>query len=169
MLWSWWAISGLLWVWRNRRGPHLEGRQDRRLPLRFVLRQQCPCSVGAGESGLVLSEEGNSACLSSCSGSLSPLVELCVETAGVSGRCTGVSVPLRVVPSLTGWPSKRRPGIGFSSTADREIRVVQHGAPATTFLRSERLTYLPSKILSRFDLTGSGSKRKTSLILVLIC
>ena len=131
MLWSWWAISGLLWVWRNRRGPHLEGRQDRRLPLRFVLRQQCPCSVGAGESGLVLSEEGNSACLSSCSGSLSPLVELCVETAGVSGRCTGVSVPLRVVPSLTGWPSKRCPGIGFSSTADREIRVVQHGAPAT--------------------------------------
>ena len=63
MLWSWWAISGLLWVWRNRRGPHLEGRQDLRLPLRFVLQQQCPCSVGAGESGLVLSEEGNSACL----------------------------------------------------------------------------------------------------------
>ena len=25
----------------------------------------------------------------------------------------------------------RCPGIGFSSTADREIRVVQHGAPAT--------------------------------------
>ena len=24
MLWSWWAISGLLWVWRNRRGPHLK-------------------------------------------------------------------------------------------------------------------------------------------------
>ena len=46
MLWSWWAISGLLWVWRNRRGPHLKGRQDLRLPLRFVLRQQCPCSVG---------------------------------------------------------------------------------------------------------------------------
>ena len=79
MLWSWWAISGLLWVWRNRRGPHLEGRQDLRLPLRFVLRQQCPCSIGAGESGLVLSEEGNSACLSSCSGSLSPLVELCAK------------------------------------------------------------------------------------------
>ena len=27
-----------------------------------------------------------------------------------------------------GWPSKRCPGIGFSSTADREIRVVQHGS-----------------------------------------
>ena len=130
MLWSWWAISGLLWVWRNRRGPHLEGRQDLRLPLCFVLRQLCPCSVGAVESGLVLSEEGNPAGLSSCSGGLRPLVELRVEPAGLCRRCTGVAVPLRVVPSLTGWPSKRCPGIGFSSTADREIRVVQHGAPA---------------------------------------
>ena len=34
--------------------------------------------VGTGESGLVLSEEGNSACLSRCSGGLSPLVPLCV-------------------------------------------------------------------------------------------
>ena len=33
-------------------------------PLRFVLRQQCPCTFGAGESGLVLSEEGNPAGLS---------------------------------------------------------------------------------------------------------
>ena len=32
-------------------------------------------------------------------------VELCVEPAGVSGRCTGVAVPLRVVPSATGLPS----------------------------------------------------------------
>ena len=28
-----------------------------------------------------------------------PLVELCVEPAGLCGRCTGVAVPLRVVPS----------------------------------------------------------------------
>ena len=83
---------------RRLRGPHLEGRQDRRLPLRFVLRQQCPCSVGAGESGLILSEEGNSACLSSCSGSLSPLVELCVETAGVSGRSRLAGRFLATVP-----------------------------------------------------------------------
>ena len=27
------------------------------------------------------------------------LVELCVEPAGLCGRCTGVAVPLRVVPS----------------------------------------------------------------------
>ena len=42
-------------------------------------------------------EEGNPAGLSSCSGGLRPLVELCVEPAGLCGRCTGVAVPLRVV------------------------------------------------------------------------
>ena len=44
-------------------------------------------------------EEWISACLSSYSRSDRPLVELCVEPAGFSGRCTGMSVPLRVVPS----------------------------------------------------------------------
>ena len=34
--------------------------------------------------------------------------------AGLCGRCTGVAVPLRVVPSPTGLPSKRGPGLGFS-------------------------------------------------------
>ena len=62
-----------------------EGR-NLRLPLRFRLRPQGPCRVGTGESGIVLSEEGNSACLSRCSGELRPLVELCVEPAGVSGN-----------------------------------------------------------------------------------
>ena len=38
-------------------------------------------------------EEWISACLSSCSRSDRPLVELCVEPSGFSGRCTGVSVP----------------------------------------------------------------------------
>ena len=37
-------------------------------------------------AGLVLSEEGNPAGLSSCSGGLRPLVELCVEPAGLCGR-----------------------------------------------------------------------------------
>ena len=32
--------------------------------------------------------------------------KLCVEPAGVSRRCMGVSVPLRLVPSPTGLPSK---------------------------------------------------------------
>ena len=34
---------------------------------RFGLRPQGPCRVGTGESGLVLTEEGNPAGLSSCS------------------------------------------------------------------------------------------------------
>ena len=42
-----------------------------------------------------------------------------------------VSVLLRVVPSSTGLPSKRCLGIGFSSSADREIGVFQHVAPPT--------------------------------------
>ena len=78
-----------------------------------------------------MSEEGNPAGLSSCSGGLRPLVELCVEPAGFSGQCTGLSVPLRVVPSPTGLPSKRCPGIGFLSRADWEIGVVRHVAPPT--------------------------------------
>ena len=48
-----------------------------------------------------------------------------------SGRCTGVSEPFRVVPSSTGFPSKRCPGIGFFSRADHEIGVFQHVAPPT--------------------------------------
>ena len=84
-----------------------------------------------GESGLVLSEEGNPAGLSSCSGGLRPLVELCVEPAGLCGRCTGVAVPLRVVPSPTGLPSKRGPGLGSFSRADRGIGGVRPVAPPT--------------------------------------
>ena len=61
------------------------GGRTVRLPLGFGLRPQGPCRVGTGESGLVLSEEGNTACLPRCSMALKPLVELCVEPAGVSG------------------------------------------------------------------------------------
>ena len=59
------------------------GGRNLRLPLCFGLRPQGPCRVGTGESGLVLSEEGNPAGLSSCSGGLRPLVELSVEPAGL--------------------------------------------------------------------------------------
>lgn len=107
------------------------GGRNLRLPLRFGLRPQGPCRVGTGESGLVLSEEGNPAGLSSCSGGLRPLVELCVEPAGLCGRCTGVAVPLRVVPSPTGLPSKRGPGLGSFSRADRGIGGVRPVAPPT--------------------------------------
>ena len=111
----------------------LISRGDRklRLPLLFGLQPQGPCRVGTGESGLVLSEEGNPAGLSSCSGGLRPLVELCVEPAGLCGRCTGVAVPLRVVPSPTGLPSKRGPGLGSFSRADRGIGGVRPVAPPT--------------------------------------
>ena len=61
------------------------GGRNLRLPLGFGLRLHGPCSVGTGESCLVLSEEWNSGYLSSCSGSLRPLVELCVDPAGFSG------------------------------------------------------------------------------------
>ena len=44
-------------------------------------------SMGSHRVGRV-SEEGNPAGLSSCSGGLRPLVELCVEPAGLCGRCT---------------------------------------------------------------------------------
>ena len=37
-------------------------------------------------------EEGNPEVLSSCSGGLRALVELCVEPAGLCGRCTGCGV-----------------------------------------------------------------------------
>ena len=40
-------------------------------------------------------------------------------------------MPLRVVPSPTGLPSKRCPGIGFLSRADRKIGVVRHVEPHT--------------------------------------
>ena len=57
-------------------------------------------------------EEGNPAGLSSCSGGLRPLVELCVEPAGLCGRCTGVAgisglhsrLPRGVMPRLEGKP-----------------------------------------------------------------
>ena len=54
-----------------------------------------------------------------------------MEPEGFSGRCTGESVPLHVVPSPKGLPSKTCPGIGFFSRADREIGVVRHVAPPT--------------------------------------
>ena len=75
--------------------------------------------------------EENGSLPSSCAWGDRPRVELCVEPVGFSGRCMGVSVPLRVVPSSTGLPSKGCPGIGFLSRADRAIGVFRHVAPPT--------------------------------------
>ena len=43
----------------------------------------------------------------------------------------GVSVPICVLPSSTGLPSKRYPYIGFLSKADREIRAFWHVSQPT--------------------------------------
>ena len=111
------------------------------VPLHFWLRLQGPCRVGTGESGLVL-----------CGGmDLRLPLELFTRwqatcraicgTCGFSLRYSGVLVPLRVVPSSTGLPSKRFPGIGFFSRADQEIGVFRHVAPPTRL----RLEFPPEK------------------------
>ena len=53
--------------------------------------------------------------------------------SGLCGRCTGVAVPLRVVPSPPGLPSKRDPGLGSLSRADRGIGGVRNVAPPIPF------------------------------------
>ena len=93
--------------------------------------RRVPAEYGQESHASSSVEEWISACLSSCSRSDRPLVELCVEPAGFSRRCTGVSVPLRVVPSSKGLPSKRCPGIGFFSRAYQKIGVFQHVVPPT--------------------------------------
>ena len=115
-------MSGILWSWEWPLGT----------PLGFVQWKRSSSPVEAGTSGFLsisdsdhrvpaeLGQESqasswveawNSACLSSCSRGYSPLVELYLEPAGFSGRCTGVSVPLRVVIASTGWHWKRCPGM----------------------------------------------------------
>ena len=69
-------------------------------------------------------------------------------TFGFSGRCPGVSVPLRVVSSSTGLHSKRCPGIGFLSRGDWEIGVFWNVA-ATTRLRFKFL--LKTGLILRCD------------------
>ena len=93
--------------------------------------RRVPAEYGQESHASSSVEEWISACLSSCSRSDRPLVELCVEPAGFSRRCRGVSVPLRVVPSSKGLPSKRCPGIGFFSRAYQKIGVFQHVVPPT--------------------------------------
>ena len=65
------------------------------LPLGLALGSPIFPSGCEGKLGVALEslqgEEGNPAGLSSCSGGLRPLVELCVEPAGLCGRCTGVA------------------------------------------------------------------------------
>ena len=81
--------------------------------------RRVPAELGQESQASSCKEEWNSACLSSYSRGDRQLVELCLESAGLSRRCTRVSVPLRVVASSTGLPFKRCPGIGFLSRVDR--------------------------------------------------
>ena len=50
-----------------------------------------------------------------------------VEPAGLCGRCTGVAVPLRVVPSPTGLPSKR----GVTSIMPDSVNPVDCSLPGS--------------------------------------
>ena len=93
--------------------------------------RRVPAELGQESQASSCKEEWTSACLSSYSRGDRQLVELCLESAGFSGRCTRVSVPLRVVPSSKGLSSKRCPGIGILSRADREIAVFRHVSPST--------------------------------------
>ena len=57
---------------------------------------------------------------------------LCFEYPGSAGAGPRqFTRPLRVVPSSTGLPSKRFPGIGFFSRVYRKIGVFQHVVPPT--------------------------------------
>ena len=138
----------------------LEGAS--RTPLGLVQWKRASCRVEAGTSGFVsisnsdrrvpaelgqeshassCKEEWNYACLSSYSRGDRELFELCLESAGFSRRCTRVSVPLRVVPSSTGLPFKRCPGIGFLSRADRIT--AQKVIPQSVFLQG---CFLPQRL-----------------------
>ena len=89
-----------------------------------VLDSDCrvPAELGQESQASSCVEEFNSSCLSSCSRGDRPLVELSVEPAGFSGRCTGVSVSLRVVPSSTGLPSGPQPLSSLRRAGNRASR-----------------------------------------------
>ena len=126
------GLSGLHWVWFNGRGPHLEWTQEPQASSPFLTR--IPWSLQSRHRRVtpsLLLRKWTFVCLSSCLQGDSPLVEFSLGPAGFSGRCTRVSVPLRLVPSSTGFPSKRCAGIGFFSRVDREIGVFRHVAPPT--------------------------------------
>ena len=89
-----------------------------------------PADLGQESQASSCVEAWNSAVLSSFSRGDRPLVELYLEPAGFSSRCTEVSVPLCVFTSSTGLRSKGGSGIRLSR-ADREIGFFQNVAPPT--------------------------------------
>ena len=117
------GLSGLLWVWCNGRGPHLKFRQEPQGSAPFLTPipgslQSCDRRVRPRlglRHGTPLASRG----VHGVAGHLSSSIW---NLRVFSGRCTGVSVPYRVVTSSTGWRSKRCPGMGFLSRADRDNR-----------------------------------------------
>ena len=121
--------SGLHWVWCNGRGPHLVLRKepqgsspfltpisgflqswDRRVRPRILWRNEISLA-----SRVVHEVTGH--CRAVC------------ETCGIFQKMHGCAGPLLFVPSSTGMPSKKCPGIGFLLIADREMgsfRMWQH-------------------------------------------
>ena len=69
------------------------GGRNLRPPLGFGHRLHGPCRVGAGESCLVLSEEGNPACLSSCQGFSGPWSSCVWNPGSFRMMHGGVSAP----------------------------------------------------------------------------
>ena len=131
------ALSGRHWVWFNRRGPHLEWRQepqgsspfltpiagslqswDRRVRPRLLLRN------GTQLASRVL--HGVTGHLSSCMWNL----------RGFSDNARGCQCPFVFCLQPQGSLSKRCLGFGFLSRADQEIGVIRNVAP-TTRLRLE--------------------------------
>ena len=126
------GLSGLHWLWCNGRGPHLEWTPEPQASSPFLTRITWSLqSRHKRVTPSLLLRKWTFVFLSSCLQGDSPLVEMSVGPVGFSGPCTRVSVPLRLVPSSTGFPSKRCAGIGFFSRVDREIGVFRHVAPPT--------------------------------------
>ena len=125
------GLSLLNWVWCNRRGPHLEWRQEAQGSSPFLTRVAGYLqSMDKRVTPRLLWRNGSPLAFRVVHGVTGHLLS-CLEPAVFSGRCTVVSLPLRVVPSSKGLPSKRCLGIGFFSRAYRKIGVFQHVVPPT--------------------------------------
>ena len=170
------GLSGLLWVWCNGSGPHLELRQepqgsapdfleagcdsDRRVPVEFA--QECQVSCSA--------EEWNSAYISSCS-RMTPLFVMCVEPAGFSEMHGGVSAPSccafihRVAfEELSGHRDLLKCGPGnrglsaCCTTHEATSRISSGGRPHPEARRKVREPF-PNKAGESTLLSGSGGEK----------
>ena len=126
------GLSLLNWVWCNRRGPHLEWREEPQGSSPFLTRvaEYLP-NMDKRVTPRLLWRNGSPLAFRVVHGVTGHLLSCVWNLRVFPDDAQGVSVPLRVVPSSKGLPSKRCPGIGFLSRADRKIGVVRHVAPHT--------------------------------------